>query len=234
MKIILWACLIIGVNFTIYALEPKRGGLQGNISGAFIKQFLPLNPVIVEAGAHNGDDTVQMASLWPAGKIHAFEPVPKLFRKLKNACSRCHNVVCYKVALSNKVGIRKFYLSDGWDQSSSLFKPKEHLIYYPTVNFKGVINVPSMTLDKWAQLYKIKKVDFLYLDLQGAEGLVLRASPAILKTVQVIFTEIAAVKLYEGSELYSSFKRWLERQGFQVVREDWWGIEGNALFVRKK
>ena len=47
----------------------------------FIAQFLPENPVILEAGAHVGTDTVEMVNLWPKCTVYAFEPVPELFDK---------------------------------------------------------------------------------------------------------------------------------------------------------
>ena len=55
---------------------------KGVLPKKYFLKFLPENPVILEAGAHKGKDTVEMAKLWPAGTIHAFEPVPSLFKKL--------------------------------------------------------------------------------------------------------------------------------------------------------
>ena len=56
---------------------------QPQLSRHSIKQFLPKNPVIVEAGAHIGRDTLKMHAIWPQATIHAFEPVPPLFKQLK-------------------------------------------------------------------------------------------------------------------------------------------------------
>lgn len=47
-----------------------------------LKQFLPGNPVIVEAGAFDGNDTAKMALQWPQGIIHAFEPLPEIYERL--------------------------------------------------------------------------------------------------------------------------------------------------------
>ena len=40
-----------------------------------IKQYLPINPVVIEAGAHIGTDTVEFSKIWPKGSIYAFEPI---------------------------------------------------------------------------------------------------------------------------------------------------------------
>jgi len=78
----------------------------------FIKKYLPENPVIVEAGAFDGNETVLMSNIWPKGIIHAFEPVPMIFKWLKQNTVNCNNVQYYFYALSNKTGTAKFYLSE--------------------------------------------------------------------------------------------------------------------------
>jgi len=54
---------------------------KGVIPKKYFRAFLPEKPVILEAGAHKGKDTVELAKIWPKGTIHAFEPVPTLFKK---------------------------------------------------------------------------------------------------------------------------------------------------------
>src|ERR1700733_5696671 len=44
-------------------------------------QYLPSNPIIVEAGAFDGKDTQLMAQFFPQGAIHTFEPDPDNFAK---------------------------------------------------------------------------------------------------------------------------------------------------------
>jgi len=43
-----------------------------------VAPYLPANPVIIEAGAFNGSDTIKLAKKWPQATIHAFEPVPAI------------------------------------------------------------------------------------------------------------------------------------------------------------
>ena len=53
-----------------------------------IKQCLPENPIVVEAGAFNGRDTQNMAQTWSLSIIHAFEPVPQLFALVQKNTNR--------------------------------------------------------------------------------------------------------------------------------------------------
>lgn len=59
--------------------NPKIGIIPKEIIG----EYLPYNPVIIEAGAHIGIDTIEMHKLWPKSTIYAFEPMSDLFDRLK-------------------------------------------------------------------------------------------------------------------------------------------------------
>ena len=202
----------------------------------YIEQFLPRNPVILEAGAHIGVDTVEMAKMWPTSTIHAFEPVPKLYNQLIASTYQLPNVRCYELALSNISGRATFYVSGGaGDASSSLLKPKEHLLYHPQISFDEVIEVKTLTLDEWALQNGVDHIDFMWLDMQGTEFNMLKAAPQILKTTKVIFIKIAFTETYKNIALYSEVRPWLESQGFMLIYEEVCGAakaEGNALFIR--
>jgi hypothetical protein len=64
------------VNFWVRMKKNEKEAIPKSL----IATYLPANPTIVEAGAHIGVDTVQMSKRWPRGTIHAFEPIPDLFR----------------------------------------------------------------------------------------------------------------------------------------------------------
>jgi 2-O-methyltransferase len=232
-KIIL---LLICSSFSMNNIYSNYNERLGEVSKEYIRKLLPENPIIVEAGAHNGTDTLEMAKLWPNGKIHAFEPIPKLFSELKRKTLNCSNVTCYDYALSNSNGIQNFFVSSGGeDGSSSILKPSGNLtVHHPQILFKEMINVESIILDEWAKKHHIDHVDFLWFDLQGAEYLILEASPKVLESVKVIYSEISLVELYEGTLLYPQYRKWLEEKGFIVIREEIpWKDGGNVLFVKK-
>jgi 2-O-methyltransferase len=201
-------------------------------SKAYLRRFVPKDAVIVEAGAHIGTDTVEMARLWPDVTIHAFEPLPEMFSILRTNTKTYSNVICYPLALSDKNGSALFHVSEGTsDASSSLLPPKEHLKSHPTVTFTKKIKVKTITLDTWAKKYNVQKVDFMWLDMQGAESKVLKASKKILPRVGLIYAEVSLKELYKGVDLYPSFKKWMFSKGFypQLERLDW-SDGGDVLF----
>lgn len=200
-----------------------------------IGKHLPKNAVILEAGAHKGEDTAEMAKRWPQATIHAFEPVPELFAILTKYTKQYPNVHRYQLALSDKNGSSVLHLSEGTsDASSSLLAPKDHLKIHPTVAFKKQIKVKTMTLDTWAKTYKVSHVDFMWLDMQGMEYKVLKHSKRIFPHSQLLYTEINIKENYTKTTLYPEYKKWLKKSGMTLLSENiYWNDSGNALFVRK-
>ncbi len=201
------------------------------ISKELIQQFLPENPIILEAGAHIGRDTIKMVRVWPKAQIHAFEPVPALFTKLKQTTFEYSNIHCYSYALSDHQGNATLYESHGIDAVSSLHKPNDY--FHIAATFTP-ITVPTITIDEWAKQHTIGSIDFMWLDLQGHELNALQGALNTLKTTKVILTEINLVARYEHAILYHELRQWLESHNFILHQEalhkkEW----GNALFISK-
>lgn len=159
------------------------------------------NPVIFEIGSHTGTDTIHLCKIKAGVKVHAFEPDPR--NSLNNLPE---NVNINYVAVSNKEGEIEFYQSDRnpkdnteWTCSSSIRKPKNHLTAYDYVTFKQQpIKVKSIRLDDYCKENKVEKIDFIWMDVQGAEGDVIEGGREILKRTRYLYTEYSDKELYEG------------------------------------
>lgn len=209
-----------------------------------INDFLPADPVIIDAGAFKGAESKLMAQKWPKGHVHAFEPVPELYQALVSKTEKISNITTYAHALGTVNGIAEMYIStmdsEQPSASSSLRAPKEHLVHAPKVHFNQVIQVQTLTLDTWAKVHHVPRIDLMWLDMQGVEQDVLEASPNILKTTKVIITEVSFVEAYEGQRQFKDLKEFLEKKGFVFIggnfnpaknaKTSW---QGDALFVRR-
>lgn len=89
------------------------------------------SPIILEAGAADGADTLRFAKLLSSqGVIYAFEPVLQNFERLKDLVKEQHNVHTFRMALGDHDGKMKMNVSrnieadDNIASSSSLLKPK--------------------------------------------------------------------------------------------------------------
>jgi FkbM family methyltransferase len=145
------------------------------------------------------------------------------------------NVRRYNCALGEREERIAMHVSSGKsDASSSLLKPKEHLVTNPDVRFNSQVEVEVATLDAWAKRNNIGAVDFLWLDLQGHELGALRGGIELLRGVKVIHAEVSLLEMYEGSALYHEVRAWLSDQGFKIGQYSFpWEDHGEVLFVRK-
>ncbi|MGH2448653.1 MAG: FkbM family methyltransferase [Chloroflexota bacterium] len=200
---------------------------------AFVRYVEPTS-VIVEAGAHLGEDTVRLSELVPEGHVYSFEPVEAVYQQLSSRSKHLANVTTFQLALSGGIGRAGIFVSSGAsDGSSSLLQPKEHLRYYPRITFEESAAVPTTTLDTWATQNTVIRVDALWLDLQGLELQVLQAATNVLEHVRVIHTEVNLRELYAGAALYQELREWLGERGFRPIEEDLpWEEGGNVVFAR--
>lgn len=205
-----------------------------------ISHYLPANPLIIEAGAFNGSDTIAMAKKWPKATIHAFEPVPQIYEKLVANTKEYPNIHTHNYALSNQSGSATFYVSEKptkpciASQAGSLLAPKERLKYSP-MQFPYTIEVPTITLDQWAEKNNIKKIDFIWLDTQGAELAILKAAPTMIKNLTAIYLEIGFYENYANQPSYQKIKSWLSMHNLEEVGRDFETMKkhffGNCLFA---
>lgn len=199
------------------------------------KEFLPARPIILEAGACDGTDTLQLARLWPKGRVYSFEPVPSMYKLASKKIAGQQNIELFPYALNDKDATVTIHVSSGRSNaSSSLLDPLDHLQIHPDVLFSENLEVPAYTIDSWAKQNNVHNVDLMWLDMQGAEFRVLNASPNILGTVKLIYTEVSLIETYKGVMLYPEFRAWMEERGFFVLREDLpYDDMGNVLFIKK-
>jgi FkbM family methyltransferase len=176
-----------------------------------IKQFIKNLDikVFVEIGMHFGIDTVEFRRMHPQARIVSFEPDPRNIQKIKELG---RNKICelYELALSNTNEPMDFYLSSGrckglgqlldsndWSCSSSLKKPTGHLSLHRWITFPSSVKVHCCKLDDFEPL-KHTKIDFMWVDVQGAEDLVFSCAQQTLRNTRYVYTEYCNQQLYEG------------------------------------
>ena len=170
------------------------------------------DPVILEVGCNDGNDTKMFLELFPKGRVHAFEPDPRprerFMRTVRNSRAKL-----WDVAISATDGEAEFHMSSGddlppgsaplpkgmqWDFSGSLRAPTKHKSIFPWVKFEQRMQVRTMRLDTFATQQKLKRVDFLWIDAQGCEGDVIAGGPETLKMTRYLFMECVVDQLYDN------------------------------------
>lgn len=171
------------------------------------------SPVILDIGAHYGQDTHKLRSLFPAATIYMFEPDPRNIYVIKNNL-KILRAELIEAAVGDHDGEAVFHLSSGthpdpvkgkvrgpirpWSQSSSLKTPKDHIELVPWVKFEQTTNVKVIKLDTFFAHRKLERVDLIWADVQGAEDMMIAGGQTALARTRFLYTEFAEREVYQG------------------------------------
>ncbi len=127
-------------------------------------------PVIVDVGAYTGALTRLLRVANHRSTVHAFEPCPKAFAILQ---SRADDLThCYEMAVGYRNEEISFYVGSssgrkGKSISNSMYK--EHVMRKKSIKDKREITVKQVRLDDVCEKFKIKDIDFMKVNAEGAE-----------------------------------------------------------------
>ena len=130
--------------------------------------------IAVDGGAALGIWTLMMARrVGPSGRIVAIEPSAQLFALLEEnvRLNNLTNVSLYRMALGDRAGTANLFHTDGTRGAFSLAAGDGSEAAEP---------VEITTLDAVFAEQNLPRADLLKLDLEGAEGLALRAAATLL------------------------------------------------------
>lgn len=120
-------------------------------------------------------------------------------------------------------------------QSSSILELGTHKIAHPSVHYVRDIPVPMMRLDTVFNENDFKGIDFLNIDTQGSELLVLKGMGSLLHQFNWAYLEVNKSELYIGCALVEEIDNYLSDYGFKRVETLWAGNTGwgDALYIKE-
>lgn len=141
-----------------------------------ICQYAESGLTFVDVGAHYGFYSLLIARSIPKSKVIAIEPVDENFEVLKKniELNKFKNISAYKLAASDKEGIKKLQITEASDSCG--------FYGHPLTKTVEVRKIKTVYLDKFL---KNQKVDILKIDVEGHEMVVLEGAKSILKNKNV-------------------------------------------------
>ena len=201
---------------------------------------------IFDVGCCEGEDSLRYRKRFRQSRVFAFEPLP-INQQLARANFQQYaasGIELNSFALSDRSGISDFHVSAGepperhegsaWNygnKSSSLLAPGAVETIHPWLRFDQTIKVQCRRLDDFCRERAIEHIDFMHMDVQGAEALVLRGAGSFLKRITSIWLEVADEQMYAGQTLQKELARFMCRHGFAKALETSRGAEGDQFFV---
>lgn len=182
--------VLFGKRTYFHSIGEYVYGLREIFADEVYLQNLPANSYIIDCGANIGLSVIYLKKLCPAAVIIAFEPDPENFRVLKK------NIESHKlssVELKNEAvwtsNTTLNFASDG-DMSSKIGTGKHATVQVQAVRLRDFLN---------------QKVDFLKIDIEGAEFGVVKDIQDKLLVVQNLFIEYHG-SFQQNNELNEIFK----------------------------
>ena len=201
---------------------------------------LPRPQGVLQVGANSGQEIPYFVH---HGVTHAamIEPLDGPFAMLAQNCAGLSDYMPVQALCASVDGREiEFHVASNNGESSSIFKPANHLADYPWVQFPATVKLQSFTLDRVYNAIAAQRpdiaaaFDLLFMDVQGAELEVLKGASHVLNQVNYIYTEVGIGGGYEGDVELIDLMHYLRAFDFRLFElgmnaEGW----GNALFIKK-
>jgi len=195
-----------GVSFASY--ENMADELKRSLRGYLAKYSLKKGDIVVDCGAYIGEFALYAArAVGPAGAVIAFEPDPTIFGKLKAnvMLNGLENVVMVNKGAWSADGVLQF-VGDNVRGYSFMFADKGH----------GAIDIPVASLDNELGRLGVKKVDFIKIDVEGAELELIKGAEKTLRGNDVK-AAIASYHVVDGKKACAEVERMFRSLGYAAA-----------------
>ena len=208
---ILWDLdLSEGIDLSIYIF----GKFEFEIIKAIAKHKLSQKPVFFDIGANIGVQTLQLCNYFKDSTIYSFEPTKYAYNKLCNNIflnpKLKKKIILNQTFLTSKKNIIPKKIYSSWSLLNEKNVHKKHLGSLKTTN-----NANSFKLDDYIIKHKIKKIDFIKLDVDGYELDVLKSGYKFLKKNKTpIIFEVAPYLYKEHNYLQGDLVNLFKKLGY--------------------
>jgi FkbM family methyltransferase len=158
-------------------------------------------PIIFDIGANKGKTINKFLHVFPNATVHAFEPIPELYKSLNNSFNSA-NVIVNNCALSENIESSNLHKTSNLDSSSLLRISQDAEKHWgkDILQQSETIKIQTDTVDSYCSSHRIEQIDIMKLDIQGCELSALKGSREMLsnKAVGLILLETTFTPTYSG------------------------------------
>jgi FkbM family methyltransferase len=204
-----------------------------NLLVEFIKQAgTNISFTIIEIGAlklnKEKESFYELLDYFPSSKIIGFEIEKEVCEKMNSESLK--GIKYYPYALGKANEKRKLYITQH-PMCSSLYKPNEtfNKLYnnLEVTNLKDEIEIDTITLDYFIDKHDIGNIDFIKIDVQGAELDIFKGASNALKNVLNIVCEVEFIDVYENQPLFGDICNYLSQ--YNLMFNKFLGLAGRAI-----
>lgn len=198
--------LVIKGNLKLLSPDPRGIVLSGpRMTDHDYERYLKVNrgDIVLDVGASVGGFTISVAPKVGAdGVLVAIEPEPNNSICLEKNTSKLNNVRIVRKYVSNHKGKEKLCVARKYRKELGIPADNEY------------IEVQTDTLDSIVSNLEIERVDFMKMDVEGAELEVIERAEKTLKITKKVV--VAAYHLRDGKKTWPKVQQLLKMRGFKV------------------
>lgn len=133
----------------------------------YLQRFLKPDMVFLDVGANQGEYTLFAAKRLTKGAVIAFEPVDEIYEQLHRNIALNHfiNIKTLKLGLSDSVGVLPIYEM----QATGANHEGLATLFQSELRGKVIQQIQLDTLDNLALQLNLQRIDFIKVDIEGAE-----------------------------------------------------------------
>ena len=187
---------------------------------------------VLHVGAHFGEEYLSYIDNG-ISRVVFIEPLKENFQVLEDRFGAIDDVVLINKGAGSEKKQLNMYRASNDLVSSSVLKPKRHLIQHPDVLFDDGQTV--IEIDRIDNMLKdIVPYNFMNVDVQGYELEVFKGAGEFLDRVDFIMTEVNRDEVYEGCAQVEEIDEYLSKYKFKRTETSWDGdCWGDALYVKE-
>ena len=175
--------------------------------------------VCIDAGAHHGDFTSTLLACLDRPVVHAFEPAPDVFGKLKARHAATPGVTLVPAGLADQSGQLNLHVFSNAALNSFLPLTDESRQIFDAPVESSPTPAQLLRLDEYARTHGITQIDLLKIVTQGYELHVLRGAATLFTEgrIRTVLVELNFSNLYRGQVPAHDVMACLHGHGLQLV-----------------
>jgi FkbM family methyltransferase len=195
------------------------GLVASDVEAKLVEKYISSGDVVFDVGAFEGCWSDLVLKLDPK-ELHLFEPIPQYSIELQSKFSSLMKegkVFVSNCAIFSTSGTQSFYYYVENPTLSTIYRrekaEEKHNIQPPQL----IEDIPTVTLDEYCREWIVEYIDYLKLDVEGAEYDVLKGAERMLAEhrIKYIEFEYGGTYLDSNTTLKGNFEM-LRKNGFVV------------------
>ncbi|WP_158751918.1 FkbM family methyltransferase [Acidobacterium sp. S8] len=185
-----------------------ESALERNGEGDFLRSVAPSISYFIDVGANKGDWTAALLNYSPAAQGLLIDPSRSAMSKLRRSFAEINQLEILEAAVADKPGFLPFFEEADAGETSSLIGAVS--------SAANCRQVPITTIDREVSKRDWPRVDYLKIDAEGYDFLVLQGARELLSKgmIQVGQFEYGEGWRHAGSTLTYALK-WLSEFGYE-------------------